>query len=132
MPNSPQPKSWRDVLPIHPAAELFPLMSEPELRELGEDIQANGLQAPIVLYKGKLLDGRNRLDAMELVGIKFEIGGHGPNYLYLKSDDPALTILTGHRAFIDDVSSFDPYDYMTMFSPPTSIGATSPPKRNAT
>jgi hypothetical protein len=48
MPNSPSPKTWRDVLPIHPAAELFPLMSEAELRELGEDIQANGLQAPIV------------------------------------------------------------------------------------
>jgi len=28
MANSLQPKSWRDVLPIHPAAELFPLMSE--------------------------------------------------------------------------------------------------------
>jgi hypothetical protein len=72
MPNSPQPKTWRDVLPIHPAADLFPRMSESELRELGEDIKANGLRASIVLYKGKqLLDGRNRLDAMELVGIKF-------------------------------------------------------------
>jgi hypothetical protein len=28
MTNSSQPKSWRDVLPIHPAAELFPLMSK--------------------------------------------------------------------------------------------------------
>ena len=26
--NSEQTKRWRDVLPIHPAAELFPLMSE--------------------------------------------------------------------------------------------------------
>jgi hypothetical protein len=32
-------KSWRDVLPIHPAAELFPLMSPGELRALGEDIK---------------------------------------------------------------------------------------------
>jgi transcriptional regulator with XRE-family HTH domain len=64
-----QPKSWRDVLPIHPAAELFPLMSESELRELGEDIKAHGLVSSIVLHEGKLLDGRNRLDAMELVGI---------------------------------------------------------------
>ena len=65
--------SWRDHLKIHPAAELFPLMSEPELRELGEDIKANGLVSSIVLYEDKLLDGRNRLDAMELVGIKFRI-----------------------------------------------------------
>ena len=32
-PSDPQaaPKSWRDVLPIHPAADLFPLMSPDEL-----------------------------------------------------------------------------------------------------
>jgi hypothetical protein len=71
MTNSPQSKSWRDLLPVHPAAELFPLMAEAELRELGKDIKAHGLVSSIVLYKGKLLDGRNRLDALELVGIKF-------------------------------------------------------------
>src|SRR5262249_6969633 len=65
--------SWRDHLPIHPAAELFPLMSEPELRELGEDIKKNGLLSPIVIHHEMLLDGRNRLDAMELVGIEFEL-----------------------------------------------------------
>jgi hypothetical protein len=64
MPSSSQPKSWRDVLPIHPAAELLPAMSETELRELGEDIKKNGLQAWVTLcnYDNKLcvLDGRNR------------------------------------------------------------------------
>jgi DNA-binding Lrp family transcriptional regulator len=64
-------KSWRDVLPIHPAADLFPLMSPDELRVLGADIKANGLTLPIVLWSdGKspavLLDGRNRLDAIEI------------------------------------------------------------------
>ena len=57
-------------MPIHPAAELFPAMSESELRELGENIKAHsGLLSPIIVYEGKLLDGRNRLDAMEMVGI---------------------------------------------------------------
>ena len=69
--------SWRDHLKIHPAAELFPLMSEPELRELGEDIKArSGLTSPIaVVEQGDdliVLDGRNRLDAMELVGITLD------------------------------------------------------------
>ena len=37
---APQAQSWRDILPIHPAAALFPRMSRDELRELGEDILA--------------------------------------------------------------------------------------------
>jgi hypothetical protein len=62
-------RAWRDLLPVHPAAEMFPMMSEAELRALGKDIQKRGQQAPIVIIDGLLLDGRNRLDAMELVGI---------------------------------------------------------------
>ncbi len=36
------PKSWRDVIKIYPAADLFPMMSPDELKTLGEDIRANG------------------------------------------------------------------------------------------
>src|SRR5215472_5800342 len=79
---APSRKSWRDVLPIHPAAELFPPMSSDELRELGADIvKKNGLVAPIALWRPnpneplQLLDGRNRLDAIELVtGRTVEVG----------------------------------------------------------
>jgi hypothetical protein len=69
-----KPKSWRDLLPVHPAAELFPMMSEEELRSLGEDIKKNGLREGVALLDGKLLDGRNRLEAMEAVGIKLTTG----------------------------------------------------------
>jgi hypothetical protein len=48
------PKPWREVLPIHPAAELFPLMGPEELRELGEDIKKHGLTAPVVLWFDKV------------------------------------------------------------------------------
>jgi hypothetical protein len=83
-------QSWRDVLPVHPAANLFPLLPRDELLALGRDILDHGLQHPIVLLrcggdrdgttpkrtspnKFQLLDGRNRVDAMAAVGIKFEI-----------------------------------------------------------
>ena len=91
-----KPKSWRDQLPIHPAAELLPLMSEPELRELGENIKAQGLKLPVAVCKGQLIDGRNRLDAMELVDIKF-----------------ALVLKKGHCCF--EIKSILPYDCLDFF-----------------
>src|SRR6186997_2587721 len=76
-------KSWRDVVKIHPACDLFPTMSPDELKALGEDIKQKGLTAPIVWWteredaigkmppsKYQLLDGRNRLDAMEMIGLR--------------------------------------------------------------
>lgn len=53
---------------FHPAADIFPMMSEPEIKELGKDILKNELKDPIVTYQGKILDGRNRFKACELVG----------------------------------------------------------------
>jgi hypothetical protein len=69
-------KSWRHVLPVHPAAKLLPMISQDALRELGEDIKAHGLLFPVVVFEGQLLDGRNRLDAMELAGFDL-IGSDG-------------------------------------------------------
>jgi hypothetical protein len=68
---------WRDHLKIHPAADLFPLISKSELGELAKDIVKHGLRYPIILWRENekarvyLLDGRNRLDAMESVGVEF-------------------------------------------------------------
>jgi hypothetical protein len=67
-------KSWRDVVEIHPAAELFPLMSPAEIKALGNDIRRNGLRIPTIWWRDRttdklyLLDGRNRLDALEAIG----------------------------------------------------------------
>jgi hypothetical protein len=88
---------WRDHLPVHPAADLFPLMSESELRELGENIKTHGLKSRLKLYKGKLLDGRNRLEAMELVGVAVD----------WRDDVAALGCPFDH---LDE--RVDPYDYV--------------------
>jgi len=84
-PQDPQaaPKSWREVLPIHRAAELFPRMSADELRALGEDVVKNGLKSPIVLWRPdsrslpSLLDGISRLDAIEIAASSPVIVGAG-------------------------------------------------------
>lgn len=54
---------------IHDAAYLFPEMQEQEFAELKQDIGRNGLQMPILLYRGKVVDGRHRLRACTELGI---------------------------------------------------------------
>lgn len=67
-------KSWRDVLPVHEAAQALPPMKKAELRELADDIAKHGLRYKVDLYLDAktgteyVLDGRNRLDALELLG----------------------------------------------------------------
>ena len=53
----------------HEAADAYPLMSAAELDALADDIAKHGLQTPVVLYEGKLLDGRNRVLACGFAGV---------------------------------------------------------------
>ena len=54
---------------FHPACLAFPLLADAELRELAEDIKLRGLLHPVVVFRGEVLDGRNRLAACEKAGI---------------------------------------------------------------
>jgi hypothetical protein len=99
--------SWRDVLPIHPAAELFPLMTPDELRPLGEDIKRRGLRVPIALWKEEitsqpaLLDGRSRLDAIEAAGMAIEVRFSG------SKGDPRSRAYVGIRYGVDQFGMRD-------------------------
>jgi hypothetical protein len=57
-------------LDIHPAAALLPIMSDDDLSKLVDDIKQHGLIEPITVFNGKILDGRSRLTACELAGVK--------------------------------------------------------------
>jgi hypothetical protein len=66
-----------EALKVHPAAECFRLMRDDELADLAEDIKTNGLRDAITLGKINgydaakvLVDGRNRLRACEVAGVK--------------------------------------------------------------
>jgi hypothetical protein len=101
-------KSWRDIYKIHPAADLFPMLPEDELRKLGEDIKWNGLKEPIALYRAdddtdakdiSILDGRNRLAAIMLVGLPISLGW--PRNTIVGSPVPAVRwINTDPEAYV--------------------------------
>jgi hypothetical protein len=62
---------WRDSIPVHPAANLLPQLNQYELKALALDIYEHGQLEPIKLTPdGQLIDGRHRLDAMGMLGIK--------------------------------------------------------------
>jgi hypothetical protein len=69
---------WRETYKVHPAADVFPMMSDGELAKLGEDIKANGLRQPVIIWDDDhasgtlLLDGRNRLEAAERAGVDLD------------------------------------------------------------
>lgn len=50
-------------LEFHELANRFPLIEGEDFQKLIDDIDANGMQAPIILFEGKILDGRNRYRA---------------------------------------------------------------------
>lgn len=54
----------------HPAANSFPMMDAKRFAELVGDIRANGLQCPITICEGMVLDGRNRYAACDELGIE--------------------------------------------------------------
>ena len=58
------------TLEPHPFAALFPELPPEELSLLVRDIKERGQNEPIILYKGLILDGRNRYRACQIARVK--------------------------------------------------------------
>jgi ParB-like chromosome segregation protein Spo0J len=56
---------------FHEIADVFPMLETHDLDQLAKDIKDNGLRHPVVVFEGKILDGRNRLRACQLAGVKY-------------------------------------------------------------
>jgi len=86
---------WRTKYEVHPALEAFPMMDGEPLAQLVEDIKLNGLRTAITVDRdGVLMDGRCRLEALELAGMDFQ-----PEVETYDGDDPFAWIISknAHR-----------------------------------
>lgn len=52
----------------HPLAELFPMMDDDAFLDFAQDIEKHGQREPIIIYENKILDGRNRYKACQMLG----------------------------------------------------------------
>jgi hypothetical protein len=105
--------SWRDTIEIHPLAADFPPMSEDKLGELGEDLKKQEqLTSPIAICVQhpmddtfQLVDSCNWLDAMMLVGVKFEFKQNRDNGFWRLEAD-GLEFSPCHVVLPDEVLAY--------------------------
>lgn len=71
----------------HPASRLFPPMTDAEFADLCQDIVEHGLEDPIVLLDGHILEGNNRYRACRQTGV-------APKFAVWDGDDPIAYVLS--------------------------------------
>lgn len=87
----------------HPLAALFPMIADGDLQQLADDIATRGQEEPIIIYEGKVLDGRNRLKACELAGIEpltMDYGGSDPLGFVLSQNLHRRHLTESQRAMV--------------------------------
>jgi len=75
----------------HRFAEIFPMLSDEELQDLAKNIKERGLQEPITLYNGEILDGRNRYSACRIAAVTPKMK------VFNGTDEEALQFVASHN-----------------------------------
>lgn len=78
-------------LEFHRLANLIPMMSDAEMSDQQASLAANGLREPIVLFEGKILDGRHRYTNGRAAGIELRVREFGS--LPSDGDDPLKFVI---------------------------------------
>jgi ParB-like chromosome segregation protein Spo0J len=86
--------SVNEVYPIHPAANLFPMMDDKEFAELKKDIKKNGVKVWGATYRGSVLDGRNRYKACQELGIEMQF-----SYIVDHEDFDPIAYVLSHNLY---------------------------------
>lgn len=76
--------------PIHPLAQIFPAMTSDEYAELRDSIGETGLQQPITVWQGQIIDGMHRYQAC----LEMQREAH---FRFLEdSDDPVAYVISAN------------------------------------
>src|SRR3982751_6115188 len=75
------------TLDFHPLSAIFPLVEGIQFDELVADVKAFGLREPILIFEGKVLDGRNRYRACVAAGVE-------PTFVVYQGDDPIAYVIS--------------------------------------
>ena len=60
-------------LAVHPLAKLIPLITPGDLDRLIDDVRDNGVNEPLIMFEGQVLDGRNRLAVASVLGASVQL-----------------------------------------------------------
>ena len=84
---------------VHPAAHIFSLVEGERYQEFVDDVKAKGLQHAVELFRGRILDGRNRMRAGIEAGVEIR-------FRELPSDiDPYAYACSGNQIRRDQTPS---------------------------
>lgn len=91
--------------PVHPAADVFPLITGPAWDAFVEDVREHGVEEPVWMFDGRLLDGRNRARACLVLGIDI------PTRTFAGTEDEAIRFvirqnITKHRHLTSEQRAF--------------------------
>jgi hypothetical protein len=85
---------------VHPFAALFPMLPADQLQDLADDIKAHGQLSPILLDPdGRLIDGRNRLAACDMAGVRpvFDVVDSDPVSVIVSANAKRRHMTAGQR-----------------------------------
>jgi ParB-like chromosome segregation protein Spo0J len=85
---------------FRPEAEIWPILTDAEMRTLADDIDRHGQLEPIKLFDGEILDGRNRWIALT----RFCSKSHEPKFIDVHPESPMAYVLSynEHRRHLND------------------------------
>lgn len=99
---------------FHPLAEIFPLVEGSDLEALTADIREHGIREPLMIFEGKILDGRNRYRALQAIKSSGAVLGPGWGAFAERTIDNVDDLVASFRKLHHYMRSIDGADPLAL------------------